>query len=215
MATTRKKTTGTDTNSPVVEEKTNTVEKENKELKDKLKEQEAQMAELQKKMDALLAGISLNSQTNASTQKEKKKIKFINLTSGGFTLRGSRFYHLEKQFDYQLFSENEAHLIVNNMPQSVTNGYIYIADADFVEECELDNVYETMLSDKELKELLNKTPKDVCSIYRNASEEQKKIILDMIVNKRLNGQEIDANILLELGKLSGKDLLEIEPLDGE
>ena len=37
----------------------------------------------------------------------------------------------------------------------------------------------------------------------------------MIVDKKINNIPIDANILVELGKLCGKDLISIEPLDEE
>ena len=42
---------------------------------------------------------------------------------------------------------------------------------------------------------------------------QKEIIIDKIVNKKLNHENVDANILLELGKLSGKNLIDVENPD--
>ena len=188
------------------------IDKEKEELENKIKEQEAQMKELQEKINLLLAGSLMN---NKEEKKSKKNIKFVNMTSGGFTIRGNRFYHLDKQFDSLSFSENEAKTIVSNMPQSITNGLLYIADADFVEECELDGVYENIIDDITLKNLLNNSVSDVCEIYKNASEEQKKIIIEMIVDKKINNVPVDANILVELGKLCGKDLINIEPLDEE
>lgn len=188
------------------------VDKEREKLEAVIHEQELKMKELQDKLD-LLVSASINSMPKE--KKDRKNIKIINLTTGGFTLKGSRLYHLEKQFDYRLFSENEAKIIVNNMPQSISNGFIYIADSDFVQECELEDVYDSLLSDEQLKNLLNKSYSDVCEIYKNASDHQKKIIIDMIVDKKLNDQKIDANILMELGRICGKDLLDIEPLNEE
>lgn len=188
------------------------IDKEKEELEKKIKEQEAQMKELQEKINLLLAGSLMN---NKEEKKSKKNIKFVNMTSGGFTIRGNRFYHLDKQFDSLSFSENEAKTIVSNMPQSIANGLLYIADADFVEECELDGIYENIIDDITLKNLLKNSVSDVCEIYKNASEEQKKIIIEMIVDKKINNVPVDANILVELGKLCGKDLINIEPLDEE
>ena len=37
----------------------------------------------------------------------------------------------------------------------------------------------------------------------------------MIVNGRLNGEALDANILVELGKITGKNYMEIETMDKE
>lgn len=205
--------TETKTTTKQTKSKQSTIDKEKEALEKKIKEQEKQMKELQEKLDLLLSGSLLNSQPQE--KKQKKNIKFVNMTSGGFNIRGSRFYHLDKQFDSLSFPESEAKIIVNNMPQSITSGLLYIADADFVEECELDGVYQNIIDDKTLKNLLKNSAADVCEIYRNASEEQKKIIVDMVVDKKINNIPIDANILVELGKLCGKKLIEIEPLDGE
>ena len=151
----------------------------------------------------------------SKTKNNKKTIKFINMTTGGFTIRGTRLYHLDKQFDFQVFSESEARVIVNNMPNSIANGQLYIADHNFIEECELDYIYESLIDDKTLKDLLNKSSEDVCEIYKNASDSQKKIIVDMITEKQINEEKIDANVLVDLGKLCGIDFMKIEPLEKE
>ena len=49
----------------------------------------------------------------------------------------------------------------------------------------------------------------------NACNEQKKIILDMVVDKKLNGEDVDANIVAQLSKACGKDLINIDALDEE
>ncbi len=192
------------------------VDKEKELLKNKISEQEKEMANLKAQMEMLLKAVSNNNlDTQKETKNNKKTIKFINMTTGGFTIRGTRLYHLDKQFDYQVFSESEARIIVNNMPNSVANGQLYIADHDFIEECELDYVYENLIDDKTLKNLLSKNSEDICEIYRNASEFQKKIIVDMVIEKQINEEKVDANILVDLGKLCGIDFMKIEPLEKE
>ena len=178
----------------------------------------AQLAEQQQKMDELMAQMKLMMQVQANkpvheTAQTKRNIKFINMTAGGFTIRGTRMYHLEKQFDYKLLSETEAKVVVNNMPKSVSSGLLYIADHDFVEECELGDVYADLLSNVDLEKLLSRNAADVCEIYRNANDEQKEIIINMISGRLINGQPVDANILMQLGKLCGKDLINIEQME--
>lgn len=182
-------------------------------LEKKLAEQEERYNELMKKMEAMLSA-SAEASVEKSKSNNKKQIKFINMTAGGFTIKGSRFYHLEKQFDSKTFSESEARLIVNNMPQSIASGILYVvADEEFMDECSLLGAYENILDARTLKEIFDKNANDVCDIYNHATDEQKQIILDMISQRRLNGVEIDANILMKLGSLSGRNLMGIEPLD--
>lgn len=191
---------------------TEVVDKEKQLLKEKVSQQETEIEKLKAQMELLLNSIGSEKK---ETKSQKKTIKFINMTTGGFNIHGTRFYHLDKQFDFQVFSENEARNIVNNMPHAIANGELYIADHDFVEECELDYIYENLIDDITLKNLLTKDARDICEVYKNASDSQKKIIIDMVVDKQINDEHIDANILISLGKLCGMDLIGIEPLDKE
>lgn len=183
-------------------------------LKAKLAEQEKQMAEMMAQMQVMMQAQASAAPVAAEpATKSSRSIKFINLTAGGLNLKGNRFYHMDAQFDSKMIPESEARAIVNNMPNTMVNGMVYIADADFVREMELDGAYEDMLSDEQMKALLNKSAGEVCEIYRNASDAQKKIIVDMVSARKMNGLPIDANIVVELGKLCGKDLMAIEPDD--
>ena len=215
MATTKKKTETINLTKESLEN-IKLVDEEKELLKEKLASQEKEMSDLKAQMEMLLKSLSNKAEKdNDKIKNNKKTIKFINMTTGGFTIRGTRLYHLDKQFDFQVFSESEARIIVNNMPNSIANGQLYIADHNFVEECELDYIYESLIDDKTLKDLLNKSSEDVCEIYKNASDSQKKIIVDMITEKQINEEKIDANVLVDLGKLCGIDFMKIEPLEKE
>lgn len=149
------------------------------------------------------------------SKKEEKYITFVNMTKGKFVLKGSSYYTIDEQFGTRRFIEREARMIVNNMPKSIRDGKIYVLDADFVKDCELEDVYVDLLSDKQMKELLTKKPSYVVEVYKNANKAQKQIIVDMIENKKLNGEDVDANILLQIGELSGKNLIEIGAFEDE
>lgn len=181
-------------------------------LKETIAKQQEQMQEMMAQIALLMKAQSAPT-TPAEQPKKQNNIKFINLTSGSMNLRGTRMYNIPKQFGFKMLGEAEARLVVNNMPNAIADGYIYIANKAFVHECELDDLYANMLDEAQLKALLNENANDVCEVYKNASEGQKRIILDMVSDKRLNGQPVDANILVELGKLSGVDFMNIDPLD--
>lgn len=181
-------------------------------LKETIAKQQEQMQEMMAQIALLMKAQSAPT-APAEQPKKQSNIKFINLTAGSMNLRGTRMYNVPKQFGFKMLGEAEARLVVNNMPNAIADGYIYIANKAFVHECELDDLYANMLDDAQLKALLNENANDVCEVYKNASEGQKRIILDMVSDKRLNGQPVDANILVELGKLSGVDFMNIDPLD--
>lgn len=199
MATTKKAAT---TSTTTIE----TVPSETDILKQQLEELKAQIA--------LLTQAQASQTTTASVAKDddKKSIPFINLCGGTVVLRGTRVYTIEGQFKKRSFTKNEARMIVNNTSNAITEGLVYIPDADFIAECGLDNVYATILNNKQLEDLLKREPGYVLETYKNASDGQKNIIVQMVEEKLMRGETVDANILRELGKLSKKDLLNFEPL---
>ena len=196
MANTSKKTTKTD---DVI------IDKEKEELKNKLEELEKKFAELLAKQGAQVV-------ETPAQPKAKKNIKIINLTRGEMYLRGSRIHKFDKQFDSRVFTESEVRQIYANMPKTLAEGWVYIADKEMVEELELVDAYSTLLDEKTLKMLLEKNPKEVIEIYKNANDFQKNIIVGMIEDAKMHGRYVDANIVIEIGKLCGKELMDIEPL---
>lgn len=220
MAT--KKKTAEETVDVEIQEVTaeETVEAETKKKTTKVVDKEKE--DMQSKLDALEQQIQLLTQalTMAQNQpKQEKKvdrnIKIINMTAGDAILKGTRVYELKGQFSSRNFLEHEVKVILSNMPEMFTSGNVYIADAQFVEDNDLADAYQHILSDKQMKELLKKSPDVVVEAYKNTSAEQQRIIIDMIVDKRLNGIKIDNNTLAELGEICGRNLLGIEEMPRE
>ena len=206
-ATTKKTTTATTT--------TSTTEKP--ETDSRIAEQANEIAELKAQIALLMKAQKASAQTTTveSTPKKKKNVTIINLFAGGLTVKGNSYYHFDKQFDKRAFSEAEATAIVNNMPNAAREGIFYITDAQFVEDNDLSDAYENMIDDVKMKTILSLDANSVLVLYKNASEAQKTIIENMIVNGRLNGEALDANVLVELGKITGKNYMEIETMDKE
>ena len=206
-ATTKKTTTATTT--------TSTTEKP--ETDSRIAEQANEIAELKAQIALLMKAQKASTQTTTvePAPKKKKNVTIINLFAGGLTVKGNSYYHFDKQFDKRAFSEAEATAIVNNMPNAAREGIFYITDAQFVEDNDLSDAYENMIDDVKMKTILSLDANSVLVLYKNASEAQKTIIENMIVNGRLNGEALDANILVELGKITGKNYMEIETMDKE
>lgn len=206
-ATTKKTTTATTA--------TSTIEKP--ETDSRIIEQANEIAELKAQIALLMNMQKASAQTTTveSAPKKKKNVTIINLFAGGLTVKGNSYYHFEKQFDKRSFSEAEATAIVNNMPNAAREGIFYITDAQFVEDNDLSDAYENMIDDVKMKTILSLDANSVLVLYKNASEAQKTIIENMIVNGRLNGEPLDANVLVELGKITGKNYMEIDTMDKE
>lgn len=186
----------------VATEATNNVVSENEVLK-------AQIAEMKAQME-LMAQMMANKTESVRSSKDDRMITFVNLTNGTAILKGNQNWALEGRYASRAFLEREARIIVNNMPNMIRSGMVYITDADFVKENDLADAYVNMLSDTDMKSLLAQNAKNVIDVYKNVSDNQKQIIIDMIIEQRKAGAKIDGNILTELGELCGKDLVHIE-----
>lgn len=212
-ATTKKTTTDTTMTGTVKKSETDSRIVEDS----RIIEQANEIAELKAQIALLMNMQKASAQTTAveSAPKKKKNVTIINLFAGGLTVKGNSYYHFDKQFDKRAFSEAEATAIVNNMPNAAREGIFYITDAQFVEDNDLSDAYENMIDDVKMKTILSLDANSVLVLYKNASEAQKTIIENMIVNGRLNGEALDANVLVELGKITGKNYMEIETMDKE
>lgn len=188
------------------------VDTEKEQLKAQLAEQQKRMEEMMAQMQVLMQAQS-NTVAPVNPVNSNKQIVFINMTAGGLNLKGTRMYHIDNQFGTRSVQESEARVIVANMPNTIANGYVYIPDNEFLESCNMGGVYDGMLNDEQMKTLLNQDANYVCDVFENATDSQKRIIIDMVSDRQLNGKPVDANILVRLGKLTGVDFLDIEPLD--
>lgn len=217
MANTTNKSTTTTSKTTTKKESAPTtpvVDKEKEQLKAQLAEQQKRMEEMMAQMQVLMQAQS-NSVAPAKPVNSNKQIVFINMTSGGLNLKGTRMYHIDNQFGTKSVQESEARVIVANMPNTIASGYVYIPDNEFLESCNMGGVYDGMLNDERMKTLLNQDANYVCDVFENATDSQKRIIIDMVSDRQLNGKPVDANILVRLGKLTGVDFLNIEPLEEE
>ena len=214
--TTNKSTTATPktTTKKATAPITPVVDTEKEQLKTQLAEQQKRMEEMMAQMQVLMQAQS-NSTTSTKPVNSNKQIVFINMTSGGLNLKGTRMYHIDNQFGTKSVQESEARVIVANMPNTIAEGYVYIPDNEFLESCNMGGVYDGMLNDEQMKTLLNQDANYVCDVFENATDSQKRIIIDMVSDRQLNGNPVDANILVRLGKLCGVDFLNIEPLEEE
>lgn len=214
MANTTKSTTTTakTTTKKETAPATPVVDTEKEQLKVQLAEQQKRMEEMMAQMQVLMQAQS-NVVTPTKPVNSNKQIVFINMTSGGLNLKGTRMYHIDNQFGTKSVQESEARVIVANMPNTIADGYVYIPDNEFLESCNMGGVYDGMLNDEQMKTLLNQDANYVCDVFENATDSQKRIIIDMVSDRQLNGKPVDANILVRLGKLAGVDFLDIEPLD--
>lgn len=214
MPATNKKSTGT-TKASTTSIASTKLKEENDTLRQELEE-------MRKQMNIVLAQLA---ESNAKKDEPKQEeytedrlIEVINLTSATLVLSTNgkadgRQYEFNGQFDVKQIPESDLRLIVQAMPNTTERGRYYINDPEFVKKNRLSYIYSSLISADEFRGLFNKNYHDFMATYHNAPQGQKNIIETMVTDRKLNGEFVDANILLELGKITGKDYMSIEPLE--
>lgn len=184
------------------------LEKENMQLKEK-------MLEIEKQMNQLLS--ALNNQSNIESSNEDRDIEVISLTNAQMILSTTgkadgKKYEFEKQYTIKYIPESDLKLIINSMPRITQGGSYYINDKEFVQKNRLTGLYKNILDPTVMKNILDKNHKEFIAIYESAPLGQKIIINSMVFDKRLNGENVDANILMYLQNKTNIDYINIEPL---
>lgn len=100
--------------------------------------------------------------------------------------------------------------IVQHNQRFANEGYFYIADEEVVKKLRKTSEYNKMLPPDVIENIFKNDANKIIDLYNMAPRGQKETIVEMIKNKRTQGIEVDANILVKLGELTGIDFVGIE-----
>ena len=217
----RKKTDAVEETSAV----TSTTQENSTDMKailEQMKAMQAQIAQLQKeKEEAVESKSSADALIEALKKSLKEKDsnsdvdidvpvmsgclgKLVLSTDGKGMETKYKFYHMGEVQDIPYSDLKD---ICKNMKSFAQKGLFYILDEKIVKKLRLAGHYNKMATQDDIVNLFEHTPNEIIGIYSIASDEQKEIIVSMIMEKKNNGESVDYNVLAEIGKQCGKNLL--------
>lgn len=170
------------------EDKLARMERENRELREKLAEKENVI-----QLNEYINVVSLIPYTlNLSTQPQGQGSKF----------RFTRFGEVKR------ILYNDLATVIENQYSFLEKGYFYILDKRVIRNHGLDDLYDKILTKEKIQEILSFEPKVAVELYRSAPDSQREVIDSMLV-KKIKADEADLNIVSEINKISGIDLIKI------
>lgn len=176
-----------------VEEKLAYLEFEKRELERKLEEQEQNSGI---PLDAYIEVMSLVPfKLNLSTEK----------SGGGRQFSFSRFAEIKRILYNDLAS------ILENYRSFMEQGYFYIMNNKVIRKHGLDDMYARILNKEMLDKILNFDTVSAIKLYESANDAQREIIDGMLVKKIKDEPEdlVDFNIIAQMSKIGGRDLVKI------
>lgn len=181
-----------------------------------IKQLEAQLEEQRKQIELLMNALqnkSLIAEVNNDDIGAEEEILVISLTpnklnlvgDGGVVLFSFNDIYEEQYIDYASLKE-----IVRLNREMARNGRFYILDKRVVNKLRLKNNYKNILTPEQLKKILSMDVNKAISLYELANDVQKKTIIELVKQAKFDNVNLDYNLLGELGKLSGINLIDIE-----
>lgn len=186
-------------------------------LESSVKEVEKQMEEMRKMMESL--SVPSNSSNVSEIKKNKidadEEIEVISLTPNVvyLTTEGmgqGEVFEFEGYGDILDITMGELKSLVSHNKSFFQQGVIFIQNEEAVKQLRLKKYYENILSGDVLSGLLSQSSSKVVEIYKMASIAQQDNIVKMICEKKYKNEDVDANILKEIGDLCGKNLIDLE-----
>lgn len=213
---TKKPTTRKTTSTKTVETTDSELKRENEQLKQDVSELHKQLLEMKKMFESAMASTQVQSTLNTKLDLEAD-IPVINLCRSKLNLstglHGSGEVYIFTQFgEIQDIPFQDLKLICKSNKRFAEEGAFYIADEQAVEKLRLERKYQNILNANTLENIFALDSQTVIKMFESASKTQKDYIVETIVEKLSRGQQVDANILVGLKQLTGKDFLNISPL---
>jgi hypothetical protein len=203
-ATTSKKTTTTTVDNDIQEQ---------------LKLLQEQLAKLQAENEALKAEpISANTDEEEITS--DTDITVVSQVVGTLTISTEgngigTVYNFEHFGEAQDIPFGDLRDIVKNKPNFAKEGVYYICNPQAVKKLRLDHQYENLIDKNTFANILDMDSKTVVALYQSAPKLQQEQIVGLIEEKIEKKQDVDGNILIQIGRLCGKDFLAMINDDNE
>lgn len=199
-------------------EKTTTTTVDNN-IQEQLKLLQEQLAKLQAENEALKAETILTN-TDEEEITSDTDITVVSQVVGTLTISTEgngigTVYNFEHFGEAQDIPFGDLRDIVKNKPNFAKEGVYYICNPQAVKKLRLDHQYENLIDKNTFANILDMDSKTVVALYQSAPKLQQEQIVGLIEEKIEKKQDIDGNILIQIGKLCGKDFLAMINDDNE
>ena len=179
---------------------------------------EKQVKEQQEQIKQLMAML----QNNVTVPKNESKltdigadeeILVISLTPNKLNLvgeNGSVLFTFDNMYEEQYIDYTSLKEIVRTNRDMAKSGRFYILDERVVNKLRLKNNYKNVLEPKQLQKIMSMDVKKAVELYKLANDTQKQTIIELIKQAKFDGNNVDYNLLSELGDLCGINLISAE-----
>lgn len=182
---------------------------------DKLTKEKEEVVNEKTSADALITALKKSLQEKDAIQAEDEDVPVMSCCVGTLTLstdgKGMMTkYRFKELGEVQNIAYSDLKEICKNMRSFAEKGLFYILDEKVVKKLRLSGAYNKMASNEDIVHLFDKTPNEIIGVYTIATDDQKEVIVSMIQERLAEGNQVDYNVLAEIGKQCGKNLINMD-----
>jgi len=173
-----------------------------------------ELDELKNQMALLLRDAAKPVETQENLNDPDRDIVVISLTRGILNLSTEGHGHGEV-YRFNQFGEemtipySDLKKIINKNKSFTVNGNYYIYDETVIEKQRLKKAYEKIVSKEQFEELFA-LPKDkFLGIFNKMMKAQQLMFSEILIDKLVDKEDIDANIINAVADITGKKIYEI------
>jgi len=173
-----------------------------------------ELDELKNQMALLLKDAARPTETQENLNDPERDIIVVSLTRGILNLATEghghgEVYRFDKFGDEMTIPYSDLKKIINKNKSFTVNGNYYIYDETVIEKQRLKKAYEKIVSKEQFEELFA-LPKDkFLNIFDKMMEAQQVMFSEILTDKLVDGDDIDANIINAVADRTGKDIYTI------
>lgn len=198
------------------------LKKENEQLKNELDEIKKMLLNLTQNQNQI-QNIPVTANNNQSIEdkddednfeiKPNKFIKVMSLNFGKLVLtteaRGQGKPFIFNKFgDVRNIVYSDLSNIVHNHQSFAENGRFYIFDKNFVRNHGLSEYYNKFLTKEKIEDMLSYNSDEIVSLFKNTTDVQKDIIVNLLIKKIVNGEQVDISKVDIISRLTNVNIFD-------
>jgi hypothetical protein len=117
----------------------------------------------------------------------------------GKIFRFEKFGTIKRMFYSELLD------VIENHPNFFEGGLFYILDSKVIELNNWNDLYGTILTKDKMESVLNNAP-NALQVFEGANDKQRDIIIKFFVEKIVNGQPVDFNLIANINRIGNVDV---------
>jgi len=142
---------------------------------------------------------------------DNKYIKVVSLQNNRMALSTEGFgrgkpYKFTKFGQVKNITYSNLSDIISNQEKFAKQGRFYICDETVINNHELMDTYENILTKEQMENILTYDEKKMEMLFKRTTDPQRETIISLVMTKLNNGEKIDLNKISVLSKICGFDI---------